>query len=389
MTTQLLAQALAVASSPHSSTQQLIDVAGDLVSFGALDAAESALRRVRERGELDPASLVLERSIDWLRRFGVRLEESFLTNALAVAAREGASEEQLLRAAETLLICGSLDEADRVLTRVSSNAAYAAPVARLAAASRQLRRSGILKELRTLTPRDSLNKPYEVLLRRRAGARRTIIVFSGIMLRFWLSLNVLHIFLRKLDANIIYLNDHSACLYLNGLASVGRDYNAMIGMLREQIRQFGSSQVFVLAISAGGFVGLRAAMDLKAESFAGMSIRSTLARSTDEPLTPFAKDLVERCKDPSMFVDLADLLADSEYPRSIQLYCGEHNTKDRFQAERLTHIPRAEIVSVPGYRLHNPISGLIARGQFEAMLQKFVRTAAPEATGAVSVGTGQ
>jgi pimeloyl-ACP methyl ester carboxylesterase len=209
------------------------------------------------------------------------------------------------------------------------------------------------------------------------------------MLRFWLSLNVLHTFLRKLDANIIYLNDHSASLYLNGLSSVGPDYKSLIDMLRGQVQEFGTEKVFVLAISAGGFVGLRAAMDLEAESFAGMSIRSTLARTGDEPFTPFAKDLVERCKDPSMFVDLADLLPASEYPRSIQLYCGEHNAKDRFQAERLTHIPRVEIVSVPGYRLHNPISGLIARGQFEGMLRKFVGTAAPEAAGAVSQGHSQ
>jgi hypothetical protein len=191
------------------------------------------------------------------------------------------------------------------------------------------------------------------------------------MLRFWISLNVLHALLRRLDAHIIYLNDRTLCMYLNGLASVGPDYNSMLAMLRNELRTLESSEVYVLASSSGGFVGLRAAMDLEAESFAGMSIRTKLERSPDR-LTPGAQRLLERCRDPGMFVDLKDLLASSEYPRSVQLYCGELHQRDRMQAERLESIPRTQIHLLPGYRLHNPISGLIARGEFHQMLRRFM-----------------
>ena len=372
MTAQLLAQALAIAYNPQSSSDQLMDVIGDLIAFGAYDAAEKVFGRLRAEGKSLTLVEKLEKAVASLREFGPIFEDSRLAAAIAASRNPDATDEQLLRAAECLVVYGSLDEGDRALARLREKTAFPAPVARLAAASRQLRRSGILSELQSLTPSKSLNKPYEVLVRRRAGAKRVIVVFTGVALRFWLSLNALHLFLRKLNAHVIYLSDHSGTMYLNGLTSIGPGYQSMLKMLKEQLGLLDPHEIYVLATSVGGFVGLRAAMDLQAECFAGMSIRTTLAPSSSTPISTVEQYAIQACKYPEMLVDLRPLVEACEYPRRIQLYCGDHSNLDLAHAHNLAEIPRVEINYLEWYKRHDAISGLIARGEFERMLQRFI-----------------
>jgi pimeloyl-ACP methyl ester carboxylesterase len=270
-------------------------------------------------------------------------------------------------------VWGSLDEADVALGRLRERSAYPGPVARLSAASRQLRRSGILRELQTLTPRKSLNKPYEILIRRREGAGQVIIVFTGFALRFWLSLNALDQFLRRFDAHVIYLSDHSGTMYLNGLGSIGPGYDNLLRMLRKQLDILGPREILVLASSAGGFVGLRAAVDLQAQCFAGMSIRTTLSPSSRILMSPFEEQAVGACRYPEMLIDLRPFIQATTYPLCIQLYCGDRSELDAAHARNLAGIPRVEVNYLKDYEAHDAISGLIARGEFEQVLHRFVR----------------
>ena len=171
MTAQLLAQAVAVAYNPKSSPEELWEVIGDLLSFGALDAADEALRKLRAEGKSISVVARLERTVTWFRNLGPQFGERRLAGAMALARQEDATNEQLIKAAESLIVWGLLDEADGTLARLREREYEAGPIARLSAASRQLRRSGILEELQSLTPRRSLNKPYEVLIRKKRGAR--------------------------------------------------------------------------------------------------------------------------------------------------------------------------------------------------------------------------
>src|SRR5215472_3250201 len=68
-------------------------------------------------------------------------------DALAVASTPDATAGQIHEAADTLVSWGYLDLGDQLLDRLRPHAEYAAQVRRLTAASRQLRRSGILDEL--------------------------------------------------------------------------------------------------------------------------------------------------------------------------------------------------------------------------------------------------
>ena len=372
MTTQLLAQALATAANPDASLDQLGEVVGDLIRFGAFDAADSVLKRLREGGRSAKLVERMQRLTDRLRDAGPDFEDRFLLRATALVNDPDARPDQLLRAAESLIIWGSLDEADRALERLKSSHGFSGRVNRLAAASHQLRRSGILQELKTLKREQSLNKPHEVLIRRRAGADRAIIVFTGAERRFWLSLNVLHQFLRRLNAHVIYLGDHSGRMYVNGLTTIEPGYDALVRILRAQLDDLGVNRVHVMAMSAGGFVGLRAAKDLKAAGFAGTGIKTTLDRVDGIATGPYIDRVINDCRYPEMLGNLRHEIAASEFPRRILLYCGDLNTVDRAHAENLSGIERVEVHFLTNYRPHNVVSGMVARGQFLPMLQRLM-----------------
>ena len=50
MTTKLLRQAVAVAHDPHATSEQLLEVIGDLLAFGHLASAEAVVARLRANG---------------------------------------------------------------------------------------------------------------------------------------------------------------------------------------------------------------------------------------------------------------------------------------------------------------------------------------------------
>jgi hypothetical protein len=127
-----------------------------------------------------------------------------------------------------------------------------------------------------------------------------------------------------------------------------------------------------LAISAGGFAGLRYAMDLQAKSFLGMSIRSDFSEKSLSKMDPFFRREELRRAAPRMFLDLKPLLARSSWPERIILYCGEKNSGDRFHAQRLADLKNVEVTMVEKLTSHNVISALLANGTFERVLSDFI-----------------
>ena len=171
---------------------------------------------------------------------------------------------------------------------------------------------------------------------------------------------------------MIYLSDHSGAMYVNGLASVGPGYGSMIGMLREQLESLTPTDLYVMATSAGGFVGLRTAIDLQADAFTGMSIRSDLSPSSPIMTLPFERYVLKVCKDPEMLVNLRPLVEASDFPRRIQLYTGDALKIDLDHTENLRGIPRVKITYLDAHYRHDVVGGLIARGLFAGVLRHLI-----------------
>lgn len=299
-----------------------------------------------------------------------------LSDALAWSQDPSATDDELFVAADMFVSCGKVDAADRVIERLTSRRGGAnGNINRLSAAARQLRRSGVLTDLAAMTASggEMIDGQHEAYTARYDGeTRKAIIVFTGIDPRFWLSLMMLHLFLKRLDTHLIYLTDLRQLIFLDGLATVARGYDGLLGALRGTLDQLGADEVHVLANSAGGFAGLRYAMDLQAKSFLGMSIRTDLSVDSRLPIGDFFKrpELWEAV--PDMMVDLKPMLAASRWPERVTLYSGDTNPVDRPHALHIADLPNVEVNLLENHDQHDVISGLLARGDFEAVLRRFV-----------------
>src|SRR5687768_9833863 len=105
------------------------------------------------------------------------VRHAWFAKANALMADPHAREEHLLKAAEWFVVWGDLDRADQVLNRLLGCERLRGPVARLVAASRQLRRSGIMGELDALAPGEVFRNASEVYLARKPeGSDRIVLV---------------------------------------------------------------------------------------------------------------------------------------------------------------------------------------------------------------------
>jgi pimeloyl-ACP methyl ester carboxylesterase len=294
-------------------------------------------------------------------------------SALAVANLADAPDADAYLAADVLVSWGYLDLAEPMLERLRRNPEYAPRVHRLAAAARQLRRSGILEDVTALNESGvSIDGRHEAYTARHtAGSKKAIIVFTGLGPRFWLSLMVLHAFLKRLGTHIIYLTDLRHLIFFDGLETVARGYDGLLAALRDTVRALAVEDVHVMGNSAGGFMALRYAIDLGARTFLGMSIRTDLSPGTELPLAEFFTG-PELAAYPQMKIDLKPLLRRSRAPERIMLFCGDGNPVDLPHALHLADLPNVELTVLDGYVNHDVISGLLGRGLFEPVLHRFI-----------------
>jgi pimeloyl-ACP methyl ester carboxylesterase len=295
--------------------------------------------------------------------------------AFEAVSRTNASDAELLRAADTLVSWGYVDLADRVIERLNGNPAYSGQIGRLSAAARQLRRSGVLDELKAFTEEgNQIDGQHEAFTAKCATpTNKLIIVFTGIDPRFWLSLMLLHLFLRRLNTHIIYLTDLRQLIFFDGLESVAPTYDGLLTALKGAASSLGATEIHVMGNSAGGFAALRFARDLGAKTFLGTSIRTDLSESTSLPVSDFFKRPILREVAPQMLVDLKPLLLASSAPERIMLFCGEDNPVDLPHTLHLADLPNVEIALLRNYPAHDVISGLLGNGQFESVLQRFIK----------------
>lgn len=294
-------------------------------------------------------------------------------DALSVAGMADPADAEASRAADVLVSWGHLDLADRLLDRLRPNPKYAVQVNRLSAASRQLRRSGIMDELTALNESgvriDGRHEAYTA--RHKDGSRKVIIVFTGFDPRFWLSLMVLHAFLKRLHTHVIYLNDLRQLIFLDGLETIAKGYRGLLEALIETIGVLGVEDIHVMGNCAGGFSALRYAMDLRAKTFLGTSIRSDLSPASPLPIGGIFHSPALNAY-PEMKIDLKPLLAHNDWPERIMLFTGEENPVDLPHALHLADLPNVELTILAGHSYHDVISGLLARDQFDAVLKRFL-----------------
>ena len=365
------AQALSHDTATSQDPETIFSAASDLVEWGAFREAEQLLARLDSLGAYPDEVRRLRRTIDIFLRLGPEFHEQYLTDALAILQRADATPEELEKAADSFVKWGALDEAEAAIKRFERIPTLRGRAASMRAATRQLRKSGILSVFSPIgsAATANLNRPYEATLAKNDKSDgRLVVAFTGADRKFWMSLHVLYHYLSKFDVHVLYLHDHSSAMFLNGLDSVAPGYTAMLDLVRGVMRDVGARQTFIMGFSAGGFSGLRAASDLNADAFLGFGIRTDVSKASTLPLSDYVAFARRHCRAPQMLIDLRPYLAARKSPTRVRLISAEGAKHDVAHAEHLRGLPNVEIGYLPAYNQHNVMPGLIARGLFPNVL---------------------
>jgi len=296
--------------------------------------------------------------------------------AISAGYKPDANPWVIGNAAEHLASWGLIEEASTLLTRTGVAELRISPVFRAHRVIAFLKKSKLVEELSALVssgsaPNQILQGRHDSLFYKRDGGTKLLIVLPGAGDNFFISLNVLWAFLRRLPLHVVFLRDTEDLLFLNGVKSLGGSYQATVSRLRRLMRELGQPGLYVMGSSAGGFGGLIYALGLGARAFLGLSVHTDLSPNSPVPRMKyyFRPELRERI--PTFLVDTYPLVAAQKGAMRIKLFYAEGQDGDRQQATRLMGLPNVDVEAVPG-KIHDVASLLLAQGRFMAVLRQFL-----------------
>lgn len=286
-----------------------------------------------------------------------------------------------LSAAEILVAFGRSDDADAaiatVVSRMRSGTVAGGPattrlIERLSIVSKQFRSAKISHRIQAMGSfADRLiDTDDEAVLHVAKGARTLLVVFGTMFNDFWVSYPVLHCLLPH-DVSILYLKDPRELLYLGGLATYGEGFQALCAGVRGVADQLGITDIRVTGYSSGGYGGLMFAGAIGARAYLGFSIRTDLNPDTNLRLDRYSRRAELRQAVGPMLRDLKPLLAEQRGPELGVLYYGDGTEIDAGHARHLEDLPNFIVKRLPATR-HNTIISLLADGQFERTMRRFV-----------------
>lgn len=269
--------------------------------------------------------------------------------------RHGAVEEAMAALGQTL---GDVSKADDKSVRQARQ---------LMAVCKRLQRSGLMTEVApyrelldwVIDPAGDYGVAPGVWVREKPGATEALLVFTPEDGGFWISIDLLHGYLRDEPWHIVYLRDGIGCFHMAGIDGLAPDYAGCVQALKVLLERLGAKQVYCLGGSAGGYAALRYGLDLDATAVASFSGPTSLVPAHwDDAHRPFLEPLAERA--PDMLQDLEPFYRQAaEPPRAILCHGAEH-AGDCRAAEHMARAPGAVLMPLPGYDGHDTILYLVA-----------------------------
>lgn len=216
---------------------------------------------------------------------------------------------------------------------------------------------------------DLLDDPAaDVQVARRPGARTALLVFTGGAQRLNGPLRLIHAWLRRLGATVVYLRDVHGMHFLGGIRSLADGYGATLVALRGLVSGLGCERIVCIGSSSGSFGAMRYALDLGAARVLCLAGPTVLDNSLPELLRrERLKGTVAEPVNPDR-LDLARLYREAAARPRLRLVYGEANSLDRREAERMAGIEGVELVPIAGLERHGVIPYLVPDGSFERHL---------------------
>jgi hypothetical protein len=217
--------------------------------------------------------------------------------------------------------------------------------------------------------RDDLLKDVQVMAR--PGAETALILFCGARHRVGMHLPLIHRWLARAGASLVYLRDFHGLCYLKGVASLGEGLEATTAALRRTLDTLGAKRTVCFGCSGGGYGALRYALELGGDA---ISLGSPVNMEPDFNAHMNHGAVARQLKAafPDQDLDLRRRIeAAPRRPRSLIVY-GERNWNERIHAEHMAGLKDTALYPVTGYSGHATAPELIRRGEFEPMLQGFL-----------------
>ncbi len=279
------------------------------------------------------------------------------------------STADIIARCDRMVRAGLLDKAEPELRLLIEREATAKEAHKLLAVCRQLRRLGIIDDLEPFQGKRSVDRDdpdfgseASVLISRRAAARKTVLVFTGKARQVWLSIHLLHRFLSPYDCNIVYLKDARKNAYLLGIPDFGPDQRALLRGLSDIVAELGGTDLHCLGSSAGGYMALRAGVELGAATSLAFS-----------PATSEGEFGLELNAGGIETPDLLTLYRSASNPPRTTLVFAENHVRDARSSRRMADLNAVRLVPIPNYDGHDVIAATIASGLFPSLIDELLR----------------
>jgi hypothetical protein len=229
-----------------------------------------------------------------------------------------------------------------------------------------------------MPPVDSAQMPFkddegkDVQVVHRRGTDLVILLFCGGADKFGLPLPMIHRWLGRLPASLVYLRDFQRARYLQGVQSLGPDFATTCAELRRTIASLGGRRLACAGTSGGVFPALYYGHALGAEAILCVAGKTNVSAEFNT-FTPRKEDKLDVARRYAhLELDARRLYEALPRPPRISVIYGQEHWNDRRQAEHLGVLDCVTLWPVENYSGHDVTLELIRRDQYERALQWLV-----------------
>ncbi|NOY62740.1 MAG: hypothetical protein GXP10_06245, partial [Gammaproteobacteria bacterium] len=184
-----------------------------------------------------------------------------------------------------------------------------------------------------------------------------VLVFTGMHGNVWMPCSFLDYYFAALNLSAFYLRDYQRLLFLNGIASLGKDFLSTVNRLREIIEGTGIQRLFTFSASAGGFAAIRYGLELGAETALCFSPPFNLTQDFLEH-DPRGKIVQRRLlsKVDNNVLDARSLIESASNSMAVHTYYGDGVVTDRRHSEYLLGVQSVTLHPLEGCKNHDSLS---------------------------------
>ncbi len=226
---------------------------------------------------------------------------------------------------------------------------------------------------------DDLSRDVQIFAR--PGADTALILFCGAKHRVGMPLPLIHRWLTRVGASLIYVRDFHGLCYLNGIASLGANREATLAALRGILDGLGARRTICLGCSGGGFGAMLYALELGGDTIS-LGSPTNMEPAFNQHMNYAAMVLELKAAFPGEDLDLRRRFEAAGRPSRTLIIYGDRNWNERIHAEHMIGLAGAPLHPVTGYKGHATAAELIRRSEFVPLLEDFIGGQPPDSGGA-------